>query len=190
MVPRVESGKLLHELVEELQNGLASPTCLVILGAEKFVEMKRKMPLLGKNDAPAETEVEEGIEMLGFSDLTELGGDGLSDTSLEGMTFPKALLYILDEGPLHGVHTLIQVDKPQNILFDDFDMAAAEKCRHRVMLKSENKFLQPFRLSQDIDVEVLSDEEEHLRAYYYPEGEDPVLFTPFQMPDKHTLETE
>ena len=58
------------------------------------------------------------------------------------------------------------------------------------MLKSENKFLQPFRLSQDIDVEVLSDEEEHLRAYYYPEGEDPVLFTPFQMPDKHTLETE
>lgn len=190
VVPRVESGKLLHELVEDLQNGLASPTCLVILGAEKFVEMKRKMPLLGKNDAPAETEVEEGIEMLGFSDLTELGGDGLSDTSLEGMTFPKALLYILDEGPLHGVHTLIQVDKPQNILFDDFDMAAAEKCRHRVMLKSENKFLQPFRLSQDIDVEVLSDEEEHLRAYYYPEGEDPVLFTPFQMPDKHTLETE
>ena len=190
VVPRVESGKLLHELVEDLQNGLASPTCLVILGAEKFVEMKRKMPLLGKNDAPAETEVEEGIEMLGFSDLTELGGDGLSDTSLEGMTFPKALLYILDEGPLHGVHTLIQVDKPQNILFDDYDMAAAEKCRHRVMLKSENKFLQPFRLSQDIDVEVLSDEEEHLRAYYYPEGEDPVLFTPFQMPDKHTLETE
>lgn len=190
VVQRPESGKLLREIVEDLQGGLAEPTLLVILGAEKFVEMKRKMPLLNKNEAQGEPNMEEGIEMLGFSDLTDLGGDSPLETDLDSMTFPKALLYILDEGPLHGVHTLIQVDKPQNILFDDYDMAAAEKCRHRVILKSENKFLQPFRLSQDIDVEVLSDEEEHLRAYYYPEGEDPRLFTPFQMPDEHTLKAE
>ena len=29
----------------------------------------------------------------------------------------------------------------------------------------------------------LSDEEEHLRAYYYPEGDNPVLFTPYLLPD-------
>ena len=39
------------------------------------------------------------------------------------------------------------------------------------------------KFSQDIDVESLSDEEEHLRAYYYPEGDDPVLFTPFLLPE-------
>jgi hypothetical protein len=39
------------------------------------------------------------------------------------------------------------------------------------------------RFSHEIDVATLSDEMEHLRAYYYPEGDDPVLFTPYQMPD-------
>jgi hypothetical protein len=43
------------------------------------------------------------------------------------------------------------------------------------------------RFSQDIDVESLSDEEEHLRAYYYPEGDDPILFTPFLLPDADIL---
>lgn len=190
VITRAESGKLLRDTVEDLQAGFSNRTVLTILGSEKYIEMKRKMPIPGKEDAIGAAEEEEGIEMLGFSDITDLGGDGTPDTSLDNMTFPKALLYILDEGPLHGIHTIIQVDKPQNILFDDYDMAAAEKCRHRVILKSENKFLQPFRLSQDIDVEVLSDEEEHLRAYYYPEGDDPVLFTPYQMPDADTLKTD
>ena len=100
------------------------------------------------------------------------------------MTYPKALSYILDEGPLQGVHTLLLVDKPGNILFEgDYDVNDTDKFRHKIILRSENKFLQPMRFSQEIDVETLSDEDEHLRAYYYPEGDDPVLFTPYQMPD-------
>lgn len=105
---------------------------------------------------------------------------GLADK----MTYPKALSYILDEGPLQGVHTLLLVDKPGNILFEgDYDVNDTDKFRHKIILRSENKFLQPMRFSQEIDVETLSDEDEHLRAYYYPEGDDPVLFTPYQMPD-------
>ncbi len=104
------------------------------------------------------------------------------------MTFQQALCYILDEGPMQGVHTLLQVDKPGNILFEgDFGLNATDKFRHKVILRSENKYLQPMRFSADIDVEVLSDEEEHLRAYYYPEGGDPQLFTPFLMPDGDLL---
>ncbi len=104
------------------------------------------------------------------------------------ITFPQALSYILDEGPLQGVHTLLLVDKPGNILFEgDYDVNDTDKFRHKIILRSENKFLQPMRFSQEIDVETLSDEEEHLRAYYYPEGDDPVLFTPYQMPDTDTL---
>jgi hypothetical protein len=34
-----------------------------------------------------------------------------------------------------------------------------------------------------MDVESLSDDTEHLRAYYYSDGEEPVLFTPYQMPN-------
>ena len=66
-------------------------------------------------------------------------------------------------------------------------MNDTDKFRHKVILRSENKFLQPMRFSQDIDVESLSDEEEHLRAYYYPEGDDPRLFTPYQMPTQETI---
>lgn len=104
------------------------------------------------------------------------------------MTYPKALSYILDEGPMQGVHTLLMVDKPGNILFEgDYDVNDTDKFRHKIILRSENKFLAPMRFSQEIDVETLSDEEEHLRAYYYPEGDDPVLFTPYQMPKAETL---
>ena len=46
------------------------------------------------------------------------------------------------------------------------------------------------RFSVDIDVEQLSDEEERLRAYYYPEGDAPILFTPFQMPDKEIINSQ
>ena len=35
--------------------------------------------------------------------------------------------------------------------------------------------------------EQLSDEEEHMRAYYYPDGENPHLFTPYQIPDSDII---
>ena len=106
------------------------------------------------------------------------------EVNTNNMTYPQALMYILDEGSMHGIHVLLQVDKPSNILFgDEYDVEAAMKFRHKIILKSENKYLNPFRFSQDIDVEQFSDEEERMRAYYYPDGDNPQLFTPFQMPD-------
>ena len=122
------------------------------------------------------------VDINGTSNLSHTGGP---------QTYPKALEYILEEGPIQGVHVLLQVDKPGNILFEgDFGVNATDKFRHKVILKSENKFLIPMRFSVDIDVEQLSDEEEHLRAYYYPEGDVPILFTPFQMPDKDILNSQ
>ena len=56
-----------------------------------------------------------------------------------------------------------------------------------VILKSENKHLAPLRFGEDIDVQSLSDDNEHLRAYYYPDGEQPMLFTPFLLPDAQYL---
>ena len=38
------------------------------------------------------------------------------------------------------------------------------------------------RFSEEIDVETLGEEEERLRAYYYPENGKPQLFTPYLMP--------
>ena len=101
---------------------------------------------------------------------------------------PTALTYILEEGPNQGVHILLYVDKPANILFKgDYDANATDKFRHKIMLRSENKYLFSMRFSQEIDVEMLNDEEEHLRAYYYPGDGDPILFTPYIMPDAEKI---
>lgn len=179
LVERQSSGSTLKRLIDDIKIDFVTPTVLAIIGSERFIEMKRKMPLEQRRSSLIEEDDAISFDM-GSLDL--MNDSAYDDTS--NMTYPQALMYLLEEGPMHDVHILMQVDKPQNILFgDEYDMEAALKFRHKVILKSENKFLNPFRFSQDIDVEQLSDEEEHLRAYYYPDGDEPTLFTPFQMPN-------
>ena len=127
-----------------------------------------------------------GLEMLSFDPLPDLGANNITDGS-KVKKYQEALKYILDEGPKHHVHVLMQVDKPGNILFDEFGKEAIGLFKHRVILKSENKHLAPLRFGEDIDVQSLSDDNEHLRAYYYPDGEQPMLFTPFLLPDAQYL---
>lgn len=225
LIPRQQSGGVLHGLVNELSNNTAQPTILTIIGQERFIEMKRKLSLQGLSSDDNNWEDIEDFDFDSLEPLQDLEIDESAvipelteeqkqqlqkmleqdasitetpqpeekkeaeETSIaDRMTYLKALSYILDEGPLQGVHTLLLVDKPANILFEgDYDVNDTDKFRHKIILRSENKFLQPMRFSQEIDVETLSDEEEHLRAYYYPEGDAPVLFTPYQMPDKDTI---
>ncbi len=182
LIERQRSCRTFKAIAEDIQNGCARPVILAIAGSERFIEMKRNLPL--GEDAAAPMEV-DGIEVLGFNDPFA-APSGQKDFSK--MTFQQVFTYILDEGPMQGVHILLQVDKPGNILFEgDFGLNATDKFRHKVILRSENKLLSPMRFSQDIDVESLSDEEEHLRAYYYPEGDDSILFTPFLLPEADIL---
>ena len=227
LVPRQESGGVLHGLVDDISNNTAEPTIMVIIGQERFIEMKRNLSLQGMSSGNSDWENFDDFDFDSIEPLQDIyidesavipelteeqklqlqkmleddkpqqveavqveeGKEHTDEPSLaDKMTYPKALSYILDEGPMQGVHTLLMVDKPGNILFEgDYDVNDTDKFRHKVILRSENKFLAPMRFSQEIDVETLSDEEEHLRAYYYPEGDDPVLFTPYQMPDTETL---
>lgn len=177
LIERQRSVATFRAIADDIQNGCARPVTIALIGNERFIEMKRNQPL--GNSSPVAVQ-DDLFEPLGFVDPF----DDNSKKNISKMTFQQAFLYILDEGPMQGVHVLLQVDKPGNILFaGDYVMDAVEKFRHKIILRSENKFLTPMKFSQDIDVESLSDEEEHLRAYYYPEGDDPVLFTPFLLPD-------
>ena len=181
MIERNRSAMSFKAIAEDIQNNCARPVVVAIIGSERFIEMKRNS-VIGE---AASSMMFEGIEPLGFTD--PFGGSSKKDISK--MTFQQVFSYILDEGPMQGVHILLQVDKPGNILFEgDYGVNATDKFRHKVILRSENKFLGPLRFSQDIDVENLSDEEEHLRAYYYPEGEDPVLFTPYLLPEMDIID--
>lgn len=194
IIERTKSGRTFAAIADDISNDCARPVILAIIGSERFIEMKRDLPLekdsiektvISEDTSNDNTDLIEPIEPMTFDfDLPDLdSGNNVSNTNTP-KTFQKALNYILEEGPMQGVHVLLQVDKPGNILFEgDYGLNATDKFRHKVILKSENKFLQPMRFSQEIDVETLSDEMEHLRAYYYPEGDDPQLFTPFSSVD-------
>ena len=126
---------------------------------------------------------------------TEVGPESESETKpatkkkVDSMTFGGALSYLLDEGPIHGVHVILQVDKPTNIFFVDYvDSAETDKFRHKIMLQSENRFVSEMRISQEMDLSSLSKDKKHLRAFYYADGEEPVLFTPYLMPSPDVTE--
>lgn len=182
IMDHTNSASLLKKLADDIYNKVASPTILTILGNERFAEIKRKAAL--ENAAPNSFDVMGDIS-LDMSCMTDLNGDSLEPAGGANLkTYSQALQYILDEGPMQGVHVLLQVDKPANILFEgEYGKNATDKFRHKVILRSENKYLTVLNFSVDIDVETLSDEEEHLRAYYYPEDGEPQLFTPYLMPE-------
>lgn len=182
IVERNQSGALLKQLVHDICNQCASPTVVAIIGSERYVEVKRKSPLDSDNHASAGFDDEViGMDMGAMSDLFSDDSNGFDASKIK--TYPDALKFLLDEGPMQGVHILLQVDKPENILFDgEYNTEATSMFRHKVILRTENKYLTPLRFSEDIDVEHLGEEEERLRAYYYPEDGKPQLFTPYIMP--------
>ena len=107
LVERQSSGSVLKGLVDDIKSGCATPTVLASIGSERFIEMKRRMPLVQNASSSFE---DDGI----------IGFDTEEDTN--NMTYPQALMYLLEEGPMHGVHVLLQVDKPSNILFETSTM--------------------------------------------------------------------
>ncbi len=198
MLDRQQSGQLLRDLANDISKRQARPTVLLILGCERFAEMKRNSSLVHEAatiGADKGFSISSGVVNMDFfsdddgdtsayqKDIEEQAqkyatAEGGEEESVV-RTFPEALRFILDEGPTQGVHVLLQVDKPNNILFEDYPSETVAFFKHRVILSSENKYLLPMRLSVDIDVEALSDDEDHLRAYYYPDGGASKLFTPY-----------
>lgn len=195
VIDRHESGSILKQLADALHRQEANPVVLVILGSERFVEMKRNTVLepdatKGFNSSSQVVNMDffcdengstEGFEEQIEGESTRLAsmdfGNSMDESNVR--TYPDALRCILDEGPIQDIHVLLQVDKPTNILFEDYPDETVSMFKHKVILKSENKNLAPMRFSIDIDVECLCDQRERLRAYYYPENGFPQLFTPY-----------
>lgn len=197
IIERKESGEVLKQLANDIHKQLASPTILFIIGSERFAEMKRNTEFAKAASSDSSFDISSSVVTMdffcddngsteGFEEQISAESDRLSSLNFgeeeetsHVNTYPEALRYILDEGPMQDVHVIVQVDKPTNILFEDYPDQTVSMFKHKVILKSENKNLAAMRFSVDIDVESLSDERERLRAYYYPENGTPQLFTPY-----------
>ena len=178
IIERRQRSKFFKELAQGVQDGTAEETILLILGQDRFRELKMDMELEESNSSQSSDD-----DMMSISD--DLFGDS-SSSSTSVRTYREALNVILDKGPDYGVHTLLQIEKASNLLFEDYitPKVVFQKFKHLVMLKSDETAGVTLHLNDDIRLEKLSSDWERLRAYYYAEESDSyTLFTPY-MPSK------
>ena len=179
IIERRQRSKFFKELAQSVQDGTAEETILLILGQDRFRELKMDMEL----EESDSSKTSDDDEMMSISD--DFFGDS-SSSSTSVRTYRDALNVILEKGPDYGVHTLLQIEKASNLLFEDYitPKVVFQKFKHLVMLKSDETAGVTLHLNDDIRLEKLSSDWERLRAYYYAEESDSyTLFTPY-MPSK------
>ena len=177
IVRKRDVGPLLKKLSDNINNASVEPTILVILSQQRFRELKWDAELTStpqKNDA---------FGPMNFDFSSQSSGATIK-------TYKDALNYILDNGPDYHIHTILQVDKPDNLLFEDYVTSkfVLKKFRHLVMLHSDEKAAMKLGIPDEIRLETLNAEPERLRAIYYADGNDGwKLFSPFAMPNKDII---
>lgn len=197
IAPRKRADKLIL-LCDAIASGSAQPTILVILGQERFRELKLNQLIAENMEPVSNTGLHGQTELAAHLTLmNQMGNSPASQKSLLSSsvkTVQEAMNYILSEGPANGVHTIIQVDKPNNFLFPQdgslYKNAFYAKCKHVILLRSEETALTNLWLQDDVRraVSQFEDNPNRLRAYYYNEESDKYqLFTPFVLLDKNTI---
>ena len=179
IIERRQRSKFFKDLAQGVLDGTAEETILLILGQDRFRELKMDMELEDGNSSKGSGD----DDMMSLSD--DFFGGGSSSTS-SVKTYKDALNVILEKGPDYGVHTLLQIEKASNLLFEDYitPKVVFQKFKHLVMLKSDETAGVTLHLNDDIRLEKLSSDWERLRAYYFAEESNSyTLFTPY-MPSK------
>lgn len=176
-----ERGEWLVELGDSVRNDQANETVVLILGQDKWRELRnnRELPVKESADVAAST--------LGTSPSFLGGSFGGARSSQR--TYRTELQYLLENGSERGVHFILQVDKPQNLIGGQTlsQQMIKTQFRHWVMLRSASDASLALRLSDEVRLENLSDDLDRLRAIYYSDDTDTYkLLTPY----RYTTEEE
>lgn len=169
--PQNCGGELVN-IANSIMERTAEPTVLYILGQERFRELRMDMEI-------AFTKPTVAVDDFGFDSSMFTAGDS---GSMNFNSYQKAIEYILKNGAEVGVHVILQIDKPKQLLFSDY-MSAKDffnMFHHLIMLKSDENAVNSLGMSDDLKLENLSSDIERLRAIYYNETNNSyTLFTPF-----------
>ena len=165
-------GAELQAIANSIKDRTAEQTVLYILGQERFRELRMDMEIATAEPASA-------ADDFGF-DTSMFSAGGSGDASFN--SYQKVIEYILKNGAEAGVHVVLQIDKPKQLLFADY-MSARDffnMFHHLIMLKSDENAVNTLGMSDDLRLENLSSDIERLRAIYYNETNNSyTLFTPF-----------
>lgn len=169
--PQNCGGELVN-IANSIMERTAEPTVLYILGQERFRELRMDMEI-------AFTKPTVAADDFGFDSSMFTAGDS---GSMNFNSYQKVIEYILKNGAEVGVHVILQIDKPKQLLFSDY-MSAKDffnMFHHLIMLKSDENAVNSLGMSDDLKLENLSSDIERLRAIYYNETNNSyTLFTPF-----------
>lgn len=165
-------GAELQNIATSIKNRDAEQMVLYILGQERFRELRMDMEIATEKPVSAADDFGFDSSMFSSSDS--------SDAAFN--SYQKVIEYILKNGAEVGVHVIIQIDKPKQLLFADY-MSARDffnMFHHLIMLKSDENAVNTLGMSDDLRLENLSSDVERLRAIYYNETNNSyTLFTPF-----------
>ena len=165
-------GTELQVIANSIKDRTAEQAVLYILGQERFRELRMDMDIISEKPASA-------ADDFGFDSSMFSAGDS-GDASFN--SYQKVIEYILKNGAEVGVHVILQIDKPKQLLFADY-MSSRDffnMFHHLIMLKSDVNAVNTLGMSDDLRLENLSSDIERLRAIYYNETNDSyTLFTPF-----------
>jgi hypothetical protein len=166
-------GEELQRIATSIKNRDAEQMVLYILGQERFRELRMDMEIAVEKTASA-------ADDFGFDSSMFSGGGDSGDAAFN--SYQKVIEYILKNGAEVGVHVIMQIDKPKQLLFADYVSAKDffNMFHHLVMLKCDDNAVNTLGLSDDLRLENLSSDVERLRAIYYNETNNSyTLFTPF-----------
>ena len=161
-------GEELQGIAKSIKNRDAEQTVLYILGQERFRELRMNMEIKSAPD----------MDDFSFSSSFSNSSNGDADFS----SYQKVIEYILKNGAEVGVHVVLQIDKPSQLLFDDYMTGKTffSMFHHVVMLRSDSSAVNSLGMSDELKLENLSSDIERLRATYYNEANNSyTLFTPF-----------
>ena len=165
-------GEELQRIATSIKNREAEQMVLFILGQERFRELRNDNEIKAGNSEKA---LEDDF---GFSSDFSNSSSGDADFN----SYQKVIEYILKNGAEEGVHVVLQIDKPSQLLFSDYMTGKIffSMFHHVVMLRSDAGAINSLGMSDDLKLENLSSDIERLRAIYYNEANDSyTLFSPF-----------
>ena len=175
-----QRGELLSKLGDSVRSHKANETLILILGQDRWRELR--------NDKELEV-AQTGVEQKPAEGASFLGGLSFPSSRTQQRTYRSELQYLLENGAEDGVHFIVQVDKPQNLIgAQNVSQQMVKKLfRHWIMLRSAADASLSLRLRDDIRLENLSDDLDRLRAIYYCDDTDSYqLITPY----RYTTEEE
>lgn len=152
-------------LAGQLREAKAMPSIVVMLGQDRFRELRLDLPLVSPDSTHGTANDHETF---------------LHKRNTR--TVKSELDYLLQNGSEQGVHFIWHIDKVQNLLFEPVitPQMVFSRFKHLIFHRSAADIVSRLRLPEGMQLENLSDDEERLRAYYYNDSDCSYrLFAPF-----------